>query len=110
MVDAVVRGPYPQVLNTNEGKQQSRSVVSVRKATAKSRAGAEELLVGDVAVSNWPMNSKNTITSIKRLMGRSYSDDQVQRARNSSTYDIVLPSHGTKDGVAVIMGGKEYSP
>ncbi|HYF79878.1 MAG TPA: Hsp70 family protein, partial [Symbiobacteriaceae bacterium] len=59
---------------------------------------------------NWESASKDTIVSVKRLMGRGVADPEVQKVRRSVEYEIVEPSDGTRDSVRVIMGKKEYSP
>ena len=108
-VVAIVDGPQPRVLDNRDAKSQTRSIVSLKKR--KSKAGTEEeLLVGDVALENWPMAPRDTIVSIKRLMGRSARDPDVERVKEWAEYQVVPPSDGTKDSVRVLLGGKEYSP
>jgi len=109
-VVAVMEGPRPKILDSREGRPLTRSVVSLKRRKGGSSAGEGEILVGDVAFDNWPTAPKDTIVSIKRLMGRGMADPEVQRAREWSVYAIVEPSRGTKDSVRVVMGGKEYSP
>ena len=53
---------------------------------------------------------QNTIVSIKRLMGRSILDHEVNVIRNAALYKIVRPSDGTEDSVSVVLGDKEYYP
>lgn len=108
-VVAIMDGPRPRVLDNREGRPQTRSVVSLRKRKVKG-LDAEEILVGDVALDNWPMAPKDTILSIKRLMGRGVSDPEVQKVRNNVLYDVVEPSVGTRDSIRVTIGGKEFSP
>jgi molecular chaperone DnaK len=65
-----------------------------------------ERLVGQVARRQQVTNSKNTIYEVKRLIGRKFSDKEVQRDLKLMGYEIV--KSGT--GVKVKMGDKEYSP
>src|SRR5207244_10224371 len=67
-------------------------------------------LVGDTALDNWPYAPKDTIVSVKRLMGRGIGDDEVQKVRKNALFEIQEPHDGTKDSVSVVMGGKQYSP
>ncbi len=110
-VVAVLDGPQPRVLDSREGRSQTRSAVGLklRRRTAEG-AGEFQLLVGDPAFDNWPMAPRHTIVSIKRLMGRAIADPEVQRVRETWQYEIVQPSHGTEDSVRVVMGGRQYSP
>jgi molecular chaperone DnaK (HSP70) len=111
-VIAVVDGPQPKVLPNRDNRQQMRSVVSLKKRKkGKGEAdGDGEVLVGDVALDNWPMAPRDTILSVKRLMGRGVADPDVQKVRETSLYEIVTPSDGTKDSIRVVMGGRQHSP
>ena len=100
---AVVEPGGVRVLDNKEGKESTPSVVSWRKKKG-------DILVGDLALTNWPMAPKDTITSIKRLMGRGFADKEVQVVKKSSPYEVVKPDDGTEDSVRVVMGGKQYSP
>lgn len=108
-VAAIAAGVLPKVLDSREGRPQIRSVVSVKRRKG-GRDGDGEFLVGDVAEDNWEMAPRDTIVSVKRLMGRGVADSEVQRIQQWALYKIVQPSDGTKDSVRVIIGGKEYSP
>ncbi|MDS4031400.1 MAG: Hsp70 family protein [Candidatus Contendobacter sp.] len=110
-VVAIIDGPRPRVLDSQEGKPQIRSAVSLKKRKGrKGEAGTEEILVGDAAVDNWGMAPKDTVLSVKRLMGRGVTDPEVQRIRQRATYAVVEPKEGTKDSVRVVIGGRQYSP
>ncbi|MBP7600161.1 MAG: molecular chaperone DnaK, partial [Thermoflexales bacterium] len=66
-----------------------------------------ERIVGQVAKRQAVTNAENTIFSVKRFMGRKFSDAEVQRALKVVPYKVVAAPNGD---VRVIMGGKEYSP
>jgi molecular chaperone DnaK len=108
-VVAIVDGPQARVLDNKDAKSQTRSAVSLKKRKGKS-GGTEEVLVGDTALENWPMAPRDTVISIKRLMGRAAGDPEVQHVRQWAQYKIIEPTDGTKDSVRVVVGGKEYSP
>lgn len=109
-VCAVVDSVQPRVLDSREGKPLIRSMVSLKKRKGKQGAGEFELLVGDVAEDNWEFAPKDTIFSIKRLMGRGVADPDVTKIQEDVKYKIKQPSDGTRDSVRAIIGGKEYSP
>jgi len=99
-VIAVMEGGEPTVIPTAEGSRLCPSVVAVNPKTG-------ERMVGQVARRQAITNSENTIFSIKRLMGRKYTDPEVQKARKVLPYKIVEKDNGD---AWVVMGGKEYSP
>ena len=88
----------PEVIANAEGNRTTPSVVAVNKKGDR--------LVGQVAQRQRVTNAKNTIYGVKRLIGRKFKDDEVQRDHDIMPYEIV--SKGT--GVAVKMGEKEYTP
>jgi len=99
-VVAVMEGGEPTVIPTAEGGRLCPSVVAVNPKTG-------ERMVGQVAHRQAITNSENTIFSIKRLMGRKFSDPEVQKARKVLPYKIVEKDNGD---AWVVMGGREYSP
>ena len=96
-VVAVMEGGRPKVIPAADtGRNITPSVVEPVKN-----------LVGDVAKRQVILNPKNTVYSVKRLMGRRESDKEVARTKKMVPYSI----KAGKDGVAVIeIEGKEYSP
>jgi molecular chaperone DnaK len=98
-VVAVMEGGEPKVIPTAEGGNLCPSVVAVNPKTG-------ERVVGQLARRQAITNPENTIFSIKRLMGRKYSDAEVQKARRVLPYKIVERQNGD---AWVLMGGKEYS-
>ncbi len=88
----------PEVIANAEGNRTTPSVVAINKNG--------ERLVGQVAQRQRVTNAKNTIYGVKRLIGRKFSDDEVQKDLDIMPYEIVKKG----DGVAVKMGDKEYTP
>ncbi|HJX59193.1 MAG TPA: molecular chaperone DnaK [Patescibacteria group bacterium] len=96
-VVAVMEGGRPKVIPAADtGRNITPSVVEPVKN-----------LVGDVAKRQVILNPKNTVYSVKRLMGRRESDKEVERTKKMVPYEI----KAGKDGMAVIsIEDKEYSP
>ncbi len=98
-VVAVMDVGEPVVLENSEGSRLTPSVVAITKSG--------ERLVGQVAKRQSVTNPENTVFSIKRLMGRKFEDQEVQRTTKSVPYKITRASNGD---ARVIMGGREFSP
>jgi len=88
----------PEVIANAEGNRTTPSVVAINKKG--------ERLVGQVAQRQRVTNATNTIYGVKRLIGRKYSSDEVQKDHDIMPYNIVKKG----DGVAVTMGDKDYTP
>ncbi len=99
-VVAVMEGGEPVVIPSAEGSRLFPSVVAVNAKTG-------ERLVGQVAKRQAVINPLNTIFSVKRFMGRKYSDPEVQRAKGYVPYEVRDAANGD---VRVVMNGREYSP
>jgi len=95
---AVMQSGKPEIITNSEGARTTPSVVAVNKNG--------ERLVGQVARRQQVTNSKNTVYEVKRLIGRSWTDKEVQRDLKLMGYEIVKSGQGVK----VKMGDKEYSP
>lgn len=95
---AVIEGGQPKVLENSEGHRTTPSVVALSKNGDR--------LVGQVAKRQAVTNADNTIFSVKRLMGRRFSDASVQRDMKLLPYKVTQAG----EGVHVTMGGKEHSP
>jgi molecular chaperone DnaK len=96
---AVMEAGEPKVITNAEGGRITPSVV------AMSKTG--ERLVGQVAKRQAITNPDNTISSIKRLMGRKYDEPTVDYDRKLLPYKIVKAENGD---AWVKMGDKNYSP
>ena len=96
---AVMEAGEPKVIPNAEGGRTTPSVV------AMSKTG--ERLVGQVARRQAITNPDNTIFSIKRLMGRKFSESSVEYDRKMLPYKIVKAAN---DDAWVKMGDKDYSP
>ena len=99
-VVATMEGGEPTVIPSSEGGRLIPSVVAINPKT-------NERLVGKVARNQAVINPENTINSVKRFMGRKFSDPEVQRALKFVPYKVSAAPNGD---VRVHMGGREYSP
>ena len=90
-----------QVLQNSESQDLTRSVVGSYR---------DQIRVGQLALDQQLLAPQDTIESIKRLMGRGYRDEAVQRVKAKAAYALMEPEDGTDDDVRVLMGGKQYSP
>jgi len=90
---AIIENGEPKIIENKEGARITPSVVSLTKTG--------ERLVGIVAKRQAITNHKNTIYSIKRLIGRKFTDPEVQRDKKLLPYEIKESSDG---GVEVKMG------
>lgn len=88
----------PEVISNAEGNRTTPSVVAVTKKG--------ERIVGQLAQRQRVTNAKNTIYGVKRLIGRKFSDKEVQKDHDILPFEIVKKGNG----VAVKMGDKEYTP
>ena len=96
---AFVEGGEPNILENAEGNRTTPSIVAVSKSG--------ERLVGLLAKRQSVTNPKNTVFSVKRLIGRKFTDPEVTRDKTWLSYDIQA---GPTGGVEVKMGDKFYSP
>lgn len=93
---AVMEGGKPKVIHSAEGQNTIPSVVNPLKN-----------VVGTVAKRQAIVNPKETIFSVKRLMGRKFKDAEVQRDIKWLPYDV---KEG-KNGMAVVsVEGHDYTP
>src|SRR5258708_24666753 len=77
---AVMEGGEPKILENAEGNRTTPSIVAISKTN--------ERLVGLLAKRQSVTNPKNTIFSVKRLVGRKFNDPEVQRDKAWLTYDL----------------------
>ena len=95
---AVMQSGKPEIIANSEGNRTTPSVVAINKNG--------ERLVGQVANRQRVTNPTNTIFGVKRLIGRKFEDEEVQRDIKLMPYKIVKAGSGVK----VEMDGKDYSP
>ena len=95
---AVVEAGEPKIIENKEGARTTPSVVAITKTG--------ERLVGVLAKRQQITNPQNTISSTKRLIGRRFSDPEVQKDKKLLPYEIRERKDG---GVEIKMGDKWYT-
>ena len=95
---AIIEGGQPKILENAEGNRTTPSIVAISKNG--------ERLVGQTAKRQAVTNPENTVYAVKRLIGRHFEDDEVQRDIKISPYKIVKANGGVK----IKMADKEYTP
>ncbi len=93
---AVMAGGSPQVVHSAEGRNTTPSVVDPISH-----------VVGDVAKRQMVLKSKRTIFSVKRIMGKKFSDDSVQHDMKWLPYTVKA---GRDDMAIVEVEGKTFTP
>ena len=83
---AVMEGGKPRVIENSEGDRTTPSIVAFSKD--------DEVLVGQSAKRQAVTNPINTLFAVKRLIGRRFEDDVVQRDMDMVSYKIVKADNG----------------
>jgi molecular chaperone DnaK len=83
---AIMEGGKPRVIENSEGDRTTPSIVAFTKD--------DEVLVGQSAKRQAVTNPNNTLFAVKRLIGRKFKDDVVQKDINMVSYKIVAADNG----------------
>ena len=96
---AIVEAGEPRIIENKEGNRTTPSIIALSKAN--------ERLAGLLAKRQAVTNPENTIFSTKRLIGRKFSDSEIQKDKKLMPYEMKESKEG---GVEVKMGDKWYRP
>jgi len=96
---AVMEGGQPKVIENAEGDRTTPSIVAFTKD--------DEVLVGQPAKRQAVTNPTNTLFAVKRLIGRKFNEDVVQKDRDLVPYNIVKAENGD---AWVEADGKKMAP
>ena len=96
---AVMEGGKPKVIENAEGDRTTPSIVAFTKD--------DEVLVGQPAKRQAVTNPTNTLYAVKRLIGRKFTEEVVQKDRDLVPYKIVAADNGD---AWVEAGGKKMAP
>ena len=95
---AVMEGNNPKVIENSEGDRTTPSIVAFSKD--------DEILVGQSAKRQSVTNPENTVFAVKRLIGRQFNEDVVQRDLGLMPYKIIKAKNGD---AWVEAGGKQMA-
>ena len=98
------------ILRNTEGEALTPSVVGYQQKKGFFSSGS--FVVGRPALDWMLQDPENTIVSVKRLMGRSFGDEEVQKMleEHRYAYKITQLSSGSQHSVAVLLNGTEFMP
>ena len=96
---AIVEGGEPRIIENAEGARTTPSVVSTSKNG--------ERLVGLLARRQAVTNPKNTVYQIKRFIGHTFDEANVQKDKAAVPFEI---RKSQNEGIEVQMGDKWFSP
>src|SRR6266581_2583187 len=96
---AVMDGSSPSVVPNKEGARTTPSIVAFTERGEK--------LVGQIAKRQSVTNPKNTVYSVKRLIGRKFNSPEVQQARKYVPFQVVESGNGD---VRIRVRERDYSP
>ena len=82
---AVLDGGIPRVIENAEGERTTASIIAYTDG---------ETLVGQPAKRQAVTNPENTLFAIKRLIGRRFEDDEIQRDLDIMPYKIIKADNG----------------
>ncbi len=96
---AIIEAGQPKIIENLEGNRTTPSVVSVNKNGERA--------VGQIAKRQAVTNPENTVYGVKRFMGHSFTDKEVQNDIPRVAYKIKASENG---GVSITLGGKDSRP
>lgn len=96
---AIIEAGQPKIIENLEGNRTTPSVVSVNKNGERA--------VGQIAKRQAVTNPENTVYGVKRFMGHSFTDKEVQNDIPRVAYKLKASDNG---GVLIKLGGKDSRP
>lgn len=101
---AIYDGKTGKILENQEGKRTTPSIIAY-----VDKNGEVDVLVGDPAKNQAVSNAQNTLYAVKRLIGRTYDDPEVQKMKKTAPFKIVK-ADGDNDDAWVEVNGKKLAP
>lgn len=99
-----------EILSNSEGELLTPSVVSMQIKTGLLKKS--KLLVGKSALDWMQQDPQNTIISVKRLMGRGFSDSEINHLLQQKRFDYEIKalSDASENSLCVVLNKQEYTP
>ena len=97
---AVMESGEPAVIENNEGKRTTPSVVALN-------VKSNERFVGETAKRQSITNPENTVYSAKRFMGRRFADSDIKNESSKVSYKLNKRSNGD---LGIKLGDKDHAP
>ena len=111
---AGIKKVHTEIIKNTEGEFITPSCVTLKRKKMKFlKIGKEaDFIVGRHALEWIKQDPQNTITAVKRLMGRSLRSPEVRKMVMDRRQRFQITGHakGTENSLAVILGGREYTP
>ncbi len=107
---AAIKKARAEVLSNSEGESVTPSCVTLRRSRIPLRP--PQVVVGRDALEWRKQDPVNTISAVKRLMGRNFQDAEIQSilAQRKLHYRIAPHSKGTQNSIGVMVHGTEFTP
>ncbi|MBW2677851.1 MAG: Hsp70 family protein [Deltaproteobacteria bacterium] len=103
-----------EIIKNAEGDFITPSCVTMKKVGRKflNIGKSANFIVGKSAIEWIKQDPENTITGVKRLMGRSFQDPEIQKMISDRyrQYKIIGHSKGTQNSLAIMLRDREYTP
>ncbi|MCL6584032.1 MAG: Hsp70 family protein [bacterium] len=98
-----IKRVHTEILKNAEQEELTPSCVTYRN---------KKYIVGRAALAWRKQDPENTIVSIKRIIGRSFTNEEVQKIirEHKVSYQIKPLSTGTEQSIAVVLNGREHTP
>ena len=96
---AIIEGGQPKILENAEGQRTTPSIIALAKNGDR--------MVGITAKRQSITNPKNTIYQVKRFIGHTFDEADVQKDIKSVPFDV---QKGATGGIEIKMGDKWYRP
>jgi molecular chaperone DnaK len=97
---AITEGDNPIIIENSEGQRTTPSIIAIQEDGT--------ILVGTAAKRQAITNPENTFYATKRLIGRKFSDPEVQKDTKNSAFKVIAHSNG--DAWVETKQGKKLSP
>jgi molecular chaperone DnaK len=109
---AAIKKVHVEMIKNSDGDLITPSCVTVKKKKLMGGISRQEFIVGKHALEWIKQDPANTVTAVKRLMGRSFSNPEIQKiiSDHRQFKTISCQSRGTENSLVILLDDKEYTP